>query len=164
MVKKANEQDVSTIEEILLDAVDWMSRCGLQNQWNESNIRWSNLSKTYKIDDFYIAYYNEVPAACMALTDQDTTYWPELSKGEALYLHKLAVKRCFSGRGFSKELIDFAKEFAYHQSIPSIRLNCNPHRSRLRALYEKEGFQCIGERTFFADTALYVYSTPIERL
>lgn len=101
MIKQANECDIPIIEEILLDAVNWMSKSGLQNKWNESNIKWSGLSRSYKISDFYISYQNALPTACMALTDYDPTYWPDMPKGESLYLHKLAVKRLFAGKGFS---------------------------------------------------------------
>lgn len=158
MVKQASEYDIPSIEEILSDAVNWMSAQGLQNQWNESNIKWSSLSTFYHINDFYIAYHNGLPAACMALIEYDPIYWPDIPGGKSLYLHKLAVKRAFAGIGLSKELMDFSKDFARSRCIDTIRLNCNRHRDKLRALYEKEGFICAGEKTFPEnyDTALYV--------
>jgi GNAT superfamily N-acetyltransferase len=158
MVKQADEYDIPIIEEILLDAVKWMSESGLQNQWNESNVKWSNLSKSYKINNFYISYQKGLPTACMALTDSDPTYWPNIPKGESLYLHKVAVKRAFAGKGFSKELIDFSKNLAISYCINAIHLNCNQHQNKLRAVYENEGFICVEEKTFFEnhDTALYV--------
>lgn len=158
MVKQADEFDAQVIEEILLDAVNWMSKSGLLNQWNESSVNWSNLSKSYKINNFYIAYQNGLPTACMALTDYDPIYWPNIPKGESLYLHKVAVKRAFAGKGFSKELLDFAKKTALTYGINTIRLNCNQHRNKLRAIYENEGFVCVEEKIFFEkyDTALYI--------
>lgn len=158
MIKQAGEDIIPIIEEILLDAVNWMSASGLQNQWNESNVKWSNLSKSYKINNFFIAYQNGLPAACMALTDYDPPYWPDIPKGESLYLHKVAVKREFAGKGFAKELIDFSKKLAIRYCINAVRLNCNQHRNKLRAVYENEGFICVEEKTFFEkhDTALYV--------
>ena len=48
MVKQADECDIPIIEEILLDAVNWMSENAMQNQWNALNVKWSNLSKSYK--------------------------------------------------------------------------------------------------------------------
>jgi GNAT superfamily N-acetyltransferase len=158
MVKQADEFDIPIIEEILLDAVNWMSKSGLQNQWNESNVKWSNLSKSYKINNFYIAYQDGSPTGCMALTDYDPTYWPNIPKGESLYLHKLAVKSMFTGKGFSKELITFARNLALSYCIDTIRLNCNQHRNKLRAVYENEGFICVEEKTFNGkhDTALYI--------
>lgn len=160
MVKQADECDILIIEEILLDAVNWMSKSGQQNQWNDSNVKWSNLSKSYKINNFYIAYENVLPTACMALTDYDPIYWTNIPKGESLYLHKVAVKRAFAGKGFSKELIDFTKNLALSYCINAIRLNCNQHRNKLRAVYENEGFICVEEKTFFGkyDTALYVFN------
>jgi GNAT superfamily N-acetyltransferase len=163
MVKQANEQDISIIEEILMDAVHWMKKSGLQNQWNELNVMWPNLSKSYRISNFYIAYQNGLPAACMALTDYDPAYWPNLPKGESFFLHKLAVKRSFAGKGLSKELIDYAVNLANYYHINTIRLNCNQHRSKLRAIYENEGFHCAEEKTFHTnyDTALYVYNVDV---
>ena len=160
MIRQAKEQDIPVLEEILLDAVDWLAEIGLPNQWTASTIQWSNLSKSYHIEDFYIAYYHETPAACMALIDYDPVYWPDLSKGDALYLHKVAVKRTFAGKGISKELIDYAKELALRSGKNTLHLNCNQHRDKLRAVYEREGFLCIDEKTFHGnhDTALYLYN------
>ena len=73
-----------------------------------------------------------------------------------LFLHKLAVKRIFAGKGYSKELINYAKNKAHEAGIKTIRLNCNRHRSKLRAIYEKEGFECVEEKTLTYDIALYV--------
>ena len=163
MVKQADEHDIPVIEEILMDAVLWMSKSGLQNQWNESNVKWSNLSKSYRISDFHIAYQNGLPAACMALTDYDPAYWPDIPKGESLFLHKLAVLRSFARKGLSKELIQYAINLAKHYHINAIRLNCNQHRSKLRAVYENNRFICVEEKTFHDnyDTALYVYNVEI---
>ena len=36
-----------------------MTANGLQNRWNELNVKWATLSKSYKVDDFYIACENE---------------------------------------------------------------------------------------------------------
>ena len=63
MIKQANENDIQTIEEILLDAVMWMKKSKLQNQWNEDSIKWYSLSREYQINDFYIDYQNGMPAA-----------------------------------------------------------------------------------------------------
>lgn len=47
-----------------------------------------------------------MPAACIAITDLDSKYWSEISQRKSLYIHKLAVKRKFAGKGVSKELIN----------------------------------------------------------
>ncbi len=166
MVKQAEEFEIPFIEDILLDAVYWMEKNGLQNLWNESNVKWSNLRNSYKITDFYISYQNGEPAACMALTDYDPIHWPDIPKGESLYLHKLAVKREYAGKGCSRELIDFAKALSYKNAISSIRLNCNGQRTKLREVYEKEGFICEEEKTLSDKyvIALYIHRTDNSNL
>ena len=159
MIKQAIEHDFLVIEEILLDAVIWMKKNKLQNQWYENSIKWDSLSKDYKIDDFYIDYQNGVPAGCMAITDLDAKYWPEIPQGKSLYIHKLAVKRVAAGKGISKELINFAKNLSLKNGINSLRLDCNLQRDKLRMLYENEGFIYAGKRESKNnyDMALYVW-------
>lgn len=159
MIKQADENDILTIEEILLDAVNWMKKNQLCNQWNENSIKWNSLSKDYKISDFYIKYRNEVPAACVALTDLDLKYWPEIPQGRSLYLHKLTVRREFAGKGISNELINFAKNLSLERGINSLRLDCNLQRDKLMKLYEKEGFKYVGKKNLenAYDMALYVW-------
>ncbi|MDR3597888.1 GNAT family N-acetyltransferase [Clostridium sp.] len=159
MIKQADENDILTIEGILIDAVIWMKKNKLQNQWNEDGIKWNSLSKDYQINDFYIDYQNGVPAACIAITDLDPKYWSEIPKGKSLYIHKLAVKREFAGKGISKELINFAKKLSLKNGINSLRLDCNLQRNKLRMLYENEGFIYAGRKNSENnyDMALYVW-------
>ncbi|WP_160692252.1 GNAT family N-acetyltransferase [Clostridium sp. C2-6-12] len=159
MIKQANKNDILTIEEILMDAVIWMKKNKLQNQWNEENIKWNSLSKEYEINDFYIDFQNGIPAACVAITDLDLKYWPEIPQGKSLFIHKLAVKREFSGKGISKELIDFAKKLSLENGINSLRLDCNSQRNKLRMLYENEGFIYVERKKSESNCnmALYVW-------
>lgn len=159
MIKQADENDILTVEEILIDAVIWMKKNKLQNQWNEDTIKWNSLSKDYQINDFYIDYQNGVPAACIAITDLDLKYWSEIPQGKPLYIHKLAVKREFAGKGISKELINFAKKLSLKNGINSLRLDCNLQRNKLRKLYENEGFIYVGSKNSENNytMALYVW-------
>lgn len=68
MIQKAKESNITDIEDILYDAVRWMSENGIPNLWTFDNTRWSELSKDYKIEDFYLYYLKDKPVGCMALT------------------------------------------------------------------------------------------------
>lgn len=120
MIKQADENDILAIEGILINVVIWMNKNKLHNQWNEYSIKWNCLSKDYEINDFYIDYQNGVPAACIAITDLDLKYWPEIPQRKSLYIHKLAVKREFASKGISKELINFAKNLSLKNGINSL--------------------------------------------
>lgn len=160
MIKQATLVDASVIEDILLDALKWMVNNNLENQWNELNIKWNYLSKSYNISDFYIYYIEDQPVGCVAITDYDETYWPDIPRGTSLFIHKLAVKRGFAGRGISAELIDYTKQVARRRHIHSIRLDCNKDRIKLRNIYEKQGFTCQKEICTGEGygLALYIYA------
>lgn len=157
MVKQAERKDIPIIEEILLDAVDWLQSIGMENKWTKTNVLWENLSREYSITDFYIAYEGQQPAACMALTDIDVTYWPQIPKSDSLYLHKLAVKRQFAGKGYSKVLIDFAKQEASERKINALRLDCNMNSTKLRVIYEKQGFQLVENESIAREKGMALY-------
>jgi len=157
VVRQAIESDIPDIESILSDAVQWMDENEL-HLWEIEDVKWDSLSKHYAVGDFYIAYSGAAPAACMALIDYDPGFWPDVPKGESLYLHKLAVIRKYADKGFSRELIAFAKAKAISLKIQSLRLDCHRNRDKLRAVYEKQGFVCVEEKTLFGrfETAFYV--------
>lgn len=145
----ASEKEIPIIEDILLDTVRWLDSVG-QPLWRENQITWARLSKDFFVSDFQIAFLDGVPAACMAVTGYDPVFWPDIKKGQSLFIHKLAVKRFAAGNGFSDVLIDHAKTMCMDRGIPALRLDCAQDRPKLRAVYEKNGFVCIGERDFYA--------------
>lgn len=158
MIKQADENDILTIEKILLDAVMWMKKSKMQNQWNEDSIKWNFLSSDYQINNFYIDYQNGIPAACIAITDLDQKYWSEIPQKKSLYIHKLAVKRAFSGKGISKELINYAKKLSLKNGADSLRLDCDLQRNKLRTLYESEGFMYVATKKSGNNYDMALYS------
>lgn len=159
-MKQATKEDIPAIEEILLDAVHWLKKCGLENRWTESNIKWESLSMNYKMDDFYLLYQENLPVACMALKEGTDSYWPEDPDEKALFLHKLAVKRIYAGKRVSTEMIRYAKERARMLKLTSVRLDCNCQREKLRKLYESNGFVCVGEYNL-GDYGLALYQCDL---
>jgi GNAT superfamily N-acetyltransferase len=163
LVKNASVDDILIIENILSDVDCWMDSNNLLH-WGKENIQWAVLSQNYRIDDFYIAYEEDIPVACMALIDFDPIFWPDIPKGKSLFLHKIAVKRDFASKGYSKELIDFAKEAAKLRNIQTIRLDCFQHNYKVRHIYEKQGFNLVEEKTVFGKYGTAFYACNVNKL
>ncbi|EPU1587171.1 GNAT family N-acetyltransferase [Pseudomonas aeruginosa] len=53
------------------------------------------------------------------MSAEDPEFWPDALKGEAAYLHKLAVRRTHAGRGVSSALIEACRHAARTQGAPS---------------------------------------------
>jgi len=152
----ASEKDIPVIEEILLDTVRWLDSVG-QPLWREDQIKWERLSKDFSAPDFLIAMLDGKPAACMAVVDYDPTFWPDIRKDSSLFIHKLAVKRFAAGKGLSDALIAHAKSMCMDRGIAVLRLDCHALIPKQRAVYERNGFICVGEKVLYGKyhTAFY---------
>lgn len=75
----------------------------------------TGLSRHYSAENFNIAYLDGEAVGCMALVDYDPVIWPDIMKGESLFIHKLAVKRSGAGKGVSKYLIKQIEPFLLYE-------------------------------------------------
>jgi GNAT superfamily N-acetyltransferase len=141
----ASENEISIIEDILLDTVQWLDSTG-QSLWREEQIKWPRLSKDFKASDFQIALLDGIPAACMVVSDHSPTF---SSDEPSLFICKLAVKRFAAGKNLSDIMISHAKSMCMDRGISALRLDCSAVRPKLRAVYERNGFICVEEKDFF---------------
>jgi SAM-dependent methyltransferase/GNAT superfamily N-acetyltransferase len=158
-IKQAQENDISVLESILLDTVNWLNEMD-QPLWGTDEIKWNALSKNYKIGDFYIAYADGLPSGCIALVDYDPFFWPDVQKGESLFIHKLAVTKAARKSGVSDALMDFFKEQGVVRRVKTLRLDTHALRPKLRNFYERHGFIFVEVKVFKGDrhTAFYIYT------
>lgn len=92
----------------------------------------------------------EITARAEALWDND------LSK--ALYVHKLAIRREYSGDGLGLRILDEIKNRGLAEGICFIRLDCVAHNWKLRRYYEGCGFKLIKvKNNGVVDLALYEF-------
>ncbi|MEL4151742.1 GNAT family N-acetyltransferase [Klebsiella pneumoniae] len=87
--------------------------------------------------ELLVASCSDGIVGCCTLSAEDPEFWPDALKGEAAYLHKLAVRRTHAGRGVSSALIEACRHAARTQGCAKLRLDCHPN---LRGLYERLGF------------------------
>jgi GNAT superfamily N-acetyltransferase len=77
---------------------------------------------------------------------EDAQFWPDRTSGEAAYLHKIAIRRSYSGKGLPAALVDWVRAEAARSGRRYLRLDCAP-RPALINLYGSLGFQKIDERS-----------------
>ena len=81
-------------------------------------------------------------AGVLILLPEDPHFWPDRMPGEAVYLHKLAVRRAYAGLGLPAILIDHADGLAMAQGRHLLRLDCDPP---LAPFYVRLGFRQVDE-------------------
>lgn len=89
-VRRATEDDIPVIEDILLGAVEWLDSTG-NSLWTREQFSLKGLSRNYSPEDFFIAYLDGEAAGCMALVDHDPAIWQDIPKDGSLFIHKLAA-------------------------------------------------------------------------
>jgi GNAT superfamily N-acetyltransferase len=80
-------------------------------------------------------------AACVAVRWADP-FWESVgADGQAAWVHSLAVRRAFSGRGLGKALLAFVESMAKAQRKGFCRLDVLDANARLKAYYAALGYR-----------------------
>lgn len=129
--------------------------------WPPDSVTPGALNDRYPPGTWRVAWNGDRPAACCCLLELDPPFWPEDTPGEALYLHKLAVHPDHQGQGLAGVMLDDAVQVARQRGVPFLKLDTATDRPKLRALYERHGFQEVGRRHVFGfDVTLYRLPIP----
>lgn len=143
-IRLAGPDDAPVILDILNEAVHWLAAKGLdQWQWPDQFTA-ERTSAHINRGEVYLAYLQNVAVATLALQWSDPHIWGELD-GDAGYLHRLAVRRAYAGRGFGRELLDWASGEVAAAGKRYLRLDCDATNPGLCDYYQTLGFAYRGE-------------------
>mgnify|MGYP002639235539 CR=1 FL=1 len=123
-----------------------MEECG-ESLWTDEEVSNPAIEKDVLAGDYYLLLDGEQVLAIFIMQDFDSYYWPEAKAGEALYLHRIVVRRAFAGAGHSQTILRFVVDRARQLGIPFIRLDCDRYRAGLNQLYTNLGFHFHSEVT-----------------
>lgn len=156
-IRQANKNDIPALEQLYKKRVLYNNAQGIP-QWTLQEVSWDTLSKTYQIEDFYVLEDGDMKACC-CIVDVDPVYWPRKKKGESLYLHKIAVDPDYAKKGYGDALVSYFKDKGKQEGYPDVRLDVRAQKDKLRAFYERNGFQLWKIKAIFPQyqTALYIY-------
>jgi ribosomal protein S18 acetylase RimI-like enzyme len=129
--------------DILDEAASWLSARGI-DQWRPDQFR-------VLIDrgDTYLALLDGEAVGTLALHWHDAIderLWHEVANvEEAGYVHRLAVRRAFAGKGIGWHLLRWAEGMVAAAGKSYLRLDCMAENPALCAYYERAGFTYRGE-------------------
>ncbi|GLQ08420.1 N-acetyltransferase [Devosia yakushimensis] len=143
-IRLATESDAAAILKLLQSVALWLETDGPGKLWPASSFKLIDISAKAQRSEILVLTVDEDIAGCLYMEESDDAFWPEALPGEALYLHKIAVDRAFAGRGFARQLIDWAAQHAAQKGLKFLRLDCAP-RPRLVQVYRDAEFERVGE-------------------
>jgi GNAT superfamily N-acetyltransferase len=143
-IRRATSADLEAVSDVIGEAVEWLTAKGIQ-MW--SGPAFEPPAIAAGIGDYYLALNEAGVAGVMKLESEDLLFWPDVAKGESLFVHRLAVRRAFAGGTISRKLLDFANAEAIHRGLSYLRLDCAADKSKLRKVYEDFGFRYHSDKT-----------------
>lgn len=141
----AAPDECEVVSAILLEAAAWLAASG-RAMWKAHELAPDAIRDDVARGCFFLAWQGAEAAATVRLTHHDPLFWPEAVPGEALYVHRLAVRRAFAGGAATRALLACCAERARANAARFLRLDCAADRPSLRAVYERAGFRYHSEQ------------------
>jgi hypothetical protein len=145
-VRIAEPFEAPNIVDVLREAETWLEQRGAP-LWTEVELDSGAISADVRTGQYAVALVAGQIVGAVRLTWDDALFWPDATAGEAGYVHRLAVRRAHAGGIVSRSLLAWAAAEAATAGRRFLRLDCDARRARLRALYERVGFNFCDERT-----------------
>ena len=144
-IRQATPQDTEVVASIFNEAARWLEQTGIP-LWRESELAPANIAADVRAGLFFLLEYSGDAAGTVKFQLDDPIFWPDASRQDAAYIHRLAVRRRYAGTGLSTALLRWAVARTCTLGRRYLRLDCEASRPRLRAIYERFGFQYHSDR------------------
>jgi GNAT superfamily N-acetyltransferase len=139
-VRQAVAGDAAAIEDMLLEAARWVDALGVV-MWEEGELDSQRIAGEVAAGQFFVAEVGGELAGGVRFQLEDQLFWPDLEGDDSAFVHRLVVRRPFKGQGVSTALLDWAASHARALGKRFLRLDCDADRPKVRAVYERYGFQ-----------------------
>lgn len=127
---------------VLDEAAAWLRRRGVE-QW-PSRFERSWVEGAVWRGETWLATVDGTVAGTVTL-DRADPVWDDVPAADALYVHRMAVRR--SAAGLGAVILGWAAGVARGQGRTALRLDCVASNDRLRGYYEAAGFVHRGDTT-----------------
>jgi GNAT superfamily N-acetyltransferase len=144
-IRRATAADVDTVSSILLEAANWLKERDVP-MWRANELLPERIAKDVREGLFFLGEHTGEPAGTIKFQLSDLEFWPDVAEHESAFIHRLAVRRRFAGGAVCSALLSWAVERTASLGRSYLRLDCEASRERLRAVYERFGFQHHSDR------------------
>ena len=155
-IRRAALANLGLVASILEEAAAWQRARGIR-QW-PARVAVEDLACQLETCDWYLAWDGPEAVGTLTLQRSDPAVWGDRPP-DALYLHRLAVRRSHAGRG--RELLAFAERTAAEAGRRYLRLDCMAANAGLRAYYERAGYAHRGEHRYDSGWTSSLYEKAV---
>ena len=146
-VKLVNDFDNAT--KVITKVAGWMEQRGYgSSSWDADNLTPDKLKEEFGRDNFYVAYDDNKLVGGVVISNKDIYKFFAGKKDNDTsvgYLYKMAVLPEFQGQGYADAVLKEAFRLSKQEGVKEIRIEVGEHQPKLVNLYERNGFQRVGE-------------------
>jgi GNAT superfamily N-acetyltransferase len=132
--------------EMLRERAAWLEALG-QPMWNPEYLAKDAFIERYHVPACFLAFDGGEKVGGFALIEKDEDLWPDRLGDSAFYIHKLVVRKAFSGRGYAAKILAWIEDYARERGKDYLRLDYYEEREYLGKLYAGAGFRKVDVRT-----------------
>jgi ribosomal protein S18 acetylase RimI-like enzyme len=142
-IREARIADLDVVLSILEGVARWLVCRGIGG-WTPGSFSRQRIAERIERGEMYLAEVAGQSVGTFALQWSDEETWGR-APDDAGYIHGLAVRRDFAGRGLGLELLRRADNLAAASGKKYLRLDCIAGNPALNEYYERAGFGYRGQ-------------------
>jgi GNAT superfamily N-acetyltransferase len=145
-ISQAISSELDIILDILEEAACWITSKGI-DQWQPGDFIGTGRKKIadqIEQGEVYLASVDGQVAGTFTLQWADPAVWKDVPD-DAGYVHRIAIRRAFAGKGLGQIMLEWAGSMAASQGKRYLRLDCMTENTALRQYYTHAGFDYCGD-------------------
>ncbi|WP_282936553.1 GNAT family N-acetyltransferase [Paenibacillus sp. RC67] len=162
-MSQARPEDTEAIMALLLEIAEWLRSKG-SSQWKgllEGHDSHDTAGAIRRGDVFICKFEEDVAGTVLLLREQsdwDNKLWGSNAHHEdqAIYLHRLAVKRKYANTGLGQAILQWCDSGIRFDEKKIVRLDCIANSLLLNNFYSQNGYAYKGEKDGFS-----LYEKPV---
>jgi len=141
-VRRAGPGDLEVVLAVLADAARWLKARDIEQWPDRMPVEW--VKPAIERGETWLAEVDGKTTGTLVVQWDDPIFWAGYP-ADAGYLHRLAVRRPGTRQG--GELLQWAERHSAGNGRSFLRLDCVAWNARLRAYYERAGYEHVGDVT-----------------
>jgi GNAT superfamily N-acetyltransferase len=144
-MRQAVAYDLDIVASIMEEAAAWLEEMRWP-LWKDDELDRGKMLADIQAGRIFIGVCDDDAGGTIRYQREDKLFWPDVPMGEAAYVHRVAVRRKYSGGDLSRAPVNWAAERAKTEGRKFLRLDFESDRQKLKAVYERFGFEYHSDR------------------
>ncbi|MEO6686222.1 MAG: GNAT family N-acetyltransferase [Dyadobacter sp.] len=144
IIQNADQADIEEIISLYHQATEY--------QKSVAKKHWKGFEREMIINDIegknqWKIIVDDVITCIFCTSFSDPLIWAEKNSDPAVYLHRIATRPDFRGKGFMKQIVNWTTDFAFQNNKKFIRMDTGSGNDKLNNYYIRCGFDFLGTTT-----------------